>query len=241
MRILFNMTLAVALSSIVMISASSATTPAEDEALFLQDEAQIATEQFSAASSKADEEGKLASNAMSAGRLIEGCDHLETQVKQSLTAENWAHQIIKLSERTGQPNPESAEMLRSLDQSDLDQLMAYKQRCLPLSNIDPSGQISISYSLNGRLRLIQWLFDDALNRLEAADIEARSENYKAKGTCFDTGIADKQINRVRTEIDEFERFGKPAGLDLKDIKLLRKNADVASGLSAQLEKSHCGS
>ncbi len=239
MRIFLSVMPTVALSSIILVAAANAATPADDEAVFLREETQIATEQFSAASSKADEEGKLATDALRSKRLNEACGHLETQVTQSLTAENWAHQIIDLSERSGQPNPESAGMLKSLDKINLDQFTAYKQRCLPLSNIDPNGQINISSSLSGRLRLIRWLFDDALNRLQAADIEARSQDYKSKGTCFDTGIADRQINRVRIEIDEFERFGKLVGLDLQDVELLRKNADTASGLSAQLTKRHC--
>jgi len=229
-----------AFASIVSIVPANGTELSEAEAAFLRDEAQIATEQFTAASSKAEDEGKLAANAGGPGQLIEGCGHLETQVTSAFTAENWAHQIIDLSERIGQPNPDAAAMLRKLDQINLDQLAAYKLRCLPLSNVDPNSPINASHSLSGRLRLIQWLFDDALNHIQAADIEARSDDYRAKGTCFDAGLANKQINRVRIELDEFEQFTKPAGLDLPDVRLLRKNADTASGLTAQLTKGRCG-
>lgn len=228
---------AVAVLRAPAIAAEDATAKTE----FLRSEARTATDEFTAASDKSDAENKLAIDAFAAGRLVEGCGHLEAKVTQAITAENWAHGIIDLSERLGEANPDSAKMLQQLDQINADGLASYKQKCLPLSNVDPNGPINAQFSLSGRIRLIQWLFNDALNRLEAVEIEAKAKDYQRDGTCFDSGIATKRLNGAMAEIDEFESFGKPAGLDLTDVKSLRASAIKARALNAKLTKGICPS
>lgn len=241
MRERFGTVLALVIFAVLPTNLLGAEPQSDGKLAFLRDEAQIATEQFSANSDRADAAAKEAKAAFDAGHLVEGCGRMEFQVTESLKAEDWAHQIIDLSIRIGEPDPGSPNMLKRLDEADATLVAAYKQQCAPLSGVDPKGQINAEFSLSGRVRLIQALFDQALNRLEATEIEAKATDYKRDGMCIDTAMANRRLDAALLEIAEFEAFAKPAGVDTKDVIALRKNAIQAKELGASLTKGHCTS
>ncbi len=238
-----NIAFLLAGAGLAVSNSAVADTPAHSKEDILRDLAGIASEGFKASWGKAETELNAGDAAWAANQQVEACGHYSTQITEALSAESWAAEIGNLAQRLNQPQPDVDNALTEMRQFNDKQLANYKQKCLPLYIPDPNSQINASRSLSSRISLIQWYFDDALRRLRAANIEANDTSYdkdgEKAGACFDAGIANKRLDAALGDIREFEGFAKPAGVDMKDINALHKDADTAKGIAATMIKDNC--